>query len=97
MTILTHTQKLEKFRNDLELKIKRRVGKQTRFSKHKHDKAIILSKECRFYLDGSRWLEELTTTKLVDCNGYTYDYSVLTLEQLCEIGDEIFYINLSKK
>jgi len=96
MQVLTHTDRLNKLRIDLENKIRRRVAKQTRFSKHQNCKAYLI-KRCNFNLDGGRWLEEITKTNLIDNNGYCYDFNVLTLEQLCEIGDELFYPNLSKK
>jgi len=95
-TILTHTDRLNKLRTELELKIRRRVGSQTRFSKHVDCKAFLI-KRCRFNLCDGRWLEEITKTNLIDNQGYIYDFNVLTIEQLCEIGDELFYCNLSRK
>lgn len=93
--ILTHTQKLEKLRTDLELKISRKAKKQVRYSKHQSNKAILI-KRANINLDGERWLEEVTPYDLIDNRGYSYSYNVLTLEELCEVADEIFYVNLSK-
>ena len=79
--ILTHTQKLEKLRTDLELKISRKVKKQVRYSKHQSNKAILI-KRANINLDGGRWLEEVTPYDLIDNKGYSYQYNVLTLEDV---------------
>jgi len=95
-TILTHSQKLTKLRVDLEDKISKKAKRQTRYSKYQSNKAILI-KRTNINLDGGRWLEEVTPYDLIDNKGYTYQYSVLTLEELCELADEIFWVNLSKK
>lgn len=93
--ILTHSQKLDKFRNELEAKIIRKVKRQVRYSKHLTCKAILI-KDANVNLDGDRWLEEVTRTELVDNKGYSYQYGVLSIKDLCEVADEIFWPGLNK-
>lgn len=93
--ILTHSQKLDKFRNELEAKIIRKVKRQVRYSKHQTCKAILI-KDANVNLDGDRWLEEVTPTDLIDNHGYSYNYCALSLEELCEVADEIFWPGLNK-
>lgn len=47
----------------------------------------IKKEEQQFNLDGGRYLTEISKAVLIDNNGYSYNYDVLTLDQLCEIVD----------
>lgn len=57
-------------------------------SRHRNEQVLkIKSDELQFNLDGNRYLTEIGSTELIDNYGNSYNYSVLPLEQLCEIVD----------
>lgn len=62
-------------------------GKQSNFSTAK---ALPVKQDQMFALgDGCRWVVEITADKIIDDSGYEHSYSVLTLDQLCQIADNI--------
>ncbi len=65
------------------------VIKKGKESKHSTERCLKVKQDQQFNLDGGRWLEEISADKLIDNYGYTYSYSVLTLDQLCQIADNI--------
>ncbi len=64
------------------------IEKKGKESKHRNEKVLhIKSDDLQFNLDGRRYLVEISKNELIDNQGYSYNHSVLTLEQLCEIID----------
>lgn len=62
-------------------------GKESQFST---TKALPVKQDQMFALgDGRRWIVEITADHLIDDSGYQYSHSTLTLEQLCQIADNI--------
>jgi len=59
-------------------------------SKHRGDVLVLKVKDDQqFNLDGGRYLTEITSNELIDNQGYNYNLSVLSLEQLCEVVDNL--------
>jgi hypothetical protein len=61
-------------------------GKQ---SKHSNTTVLKIKKDQQFNLDGGRWLTEISAEHLIDDCGYTYDHSVITIEQFCQAIDKV--------
>ena len=53
------------------------------------EKVLKVKGDQQFNLDGDRYLTEITNTELLDNEGYAYNHSCLTLEQLCEVVDSL--------
>ena len=53
------------------------------------DKVLKVKDKQQFNLDGGRWLVEISVRNLIDNKGHSYDHSVLSLEQICEVVDNI--------
>ncbi len=85
----SYTQQASEFEQRIIDKIKKKVLRSKIESKHISGKAIIVSDECSFNLDGGRWLEEVTENGLIDNSGYHYNFEVLERSQLFELADEI--------
>lgn len=56
-------------------------------SEHRSEKVLKVKDAQMFNIDGGRWLTEISTTELIDNNGYSYDFSILSIQQLCEAID----------
>lgn len=56
-------------------------------SKHRGKRVLKVKDGQQFNLDGGRYLTEVGSTELIDNLGYSYNYDVLDLDQLCEIVD----------
>ena len=56
-------------------------------SKHRGERVLKVKDGQQFNLDGGRYLTEVGSRELIDNLGYSYNYDVLALDQLCEIVD----------
>ena len=78
---------------ELELFVSNKIAKAIKArgvkSEHRSDLVIKVKDDQMFNLDGGRYLTEITEDELIDDGGYSYHHSVLTLEQLCEIADNL--------
>lgn len=64
------------------------ITKKGEDSKHKDEKVLkVKSDDFQFTLEGKHYLTEISMDELIDEEGYTYSYDVLTLEQLCQLAD----------
>jgi hypothetical protein len=81
---------LDKY-NGLEIAVKIRIRAKIiskgNISKFRTEKVLKIKDGQQFNLDGGRYLTEISSTELIDNNGYSYDYSVLPIEKLCEAVD----------
>lgn len=73
----------------IEQKLEALVREKGVESEHSHEMVLKVPDEQQFNLDGNRYLTEINELELIDNNGYKYDHSCLTLEQLAEIVDAI--------
>jgi hypothetical protein len=85
----TKTQQLETFINKIEMRLILKARKSKKKSKHTGQPCIKVPDELAFNLVGSRWLDELVNDSILDNQGYSYCYSVLTPHQLCELADNL--------
>ena len=85
----TKTQQLEDFINKTEMRLILKARKSKKKSKHTSEPCIQVPDELAFNLDGNRWLDELCNDKILDNQGYSYCYSVLNAQQLCELADKL--------
>lgn len=83
---MNYQKKLEILRNDVELVISTIVREG--FLNTKYNETLA------FNLPNSSYLSCITPDCLVNNYGFTYPYSVLKLEELCEIAD---YLKEGKK
>jgi hypothetical protein len=87
---ISYEQKLNNFTKDVIAKLVKKATKSKKPSKHLcNTSAIEVPIAVGFNLDGGRYLDEITPTQLVDNSGYTYQFHVLTTEQLCEVLDAL--------
>ena len=82
-------EKYKALEKEISEKIWKKIEHKGVKSKHSDGFVMKLKEEQMFNLDGGRWAIEIGETILIDNNGYQYNHSVLTLEQLCEIVDNI--------
>jgi len=85
----TLTQKHKKLEIAVKLRIRAKLLKKGVKSEYRSDTVLKVKDDQCFNLDGGRYLVEISETDLIDNGGYSYNYSCLTLEQLCEAVDNI--------
>jgi hypothetical protein len=85
----TFTQKRKELEKEIVAKIEKLILKKGVKSTHKNCLVLKVKDNEQFNLDGGRYLTEIGIDGLVDCNGYSYDHSILSLEQLCEVVDNL--------
>lgn len=85
---MTFTKKLEILNNDLCETIAIVVNKKGKDSKVGYKTIKIKGSPDKYYL-GSSYLVEVGTDYLFDYYGYQYDFSVLSMGELCELVDYI--------
>ncbi len=83
----TKTQKYQELEKEVAVKIEKLIKKKGVESEHITDLVLKIQDDQMFNLEGGRYLTEITSKILIDNNGYSYNHSCLTLEQLCEIAD----------
>ena len=87
---LSYEQKLNNFTKEVVAKLVNKATKSKKPSKHQcNTTAIEVPIAVGFNLDGGRYLDEITPNELVDNRGYSYQFSVLNTEQLCEVLDAL--------
>jgi len=75
------------FRQELVSEISVLIRQQGEKSEFRDEQVLKVKDVHSFELSGGRDLAEISSTELIDNNGYSYNYDVLTIEQLCEIVD----------
>jgi len=84
----TLTQKYQALEVAIRLRIASKIMDKGVESKHRSEKVIAIKKdELQFNLEGGRYLTEITAQELIDNEGYSYNLSVLPIDQLCEAVD----------
>jgi hypothetical protein len=85
-----YQKKYEDLAYDVKNKIKAMVEKKGKESEHSNIKVLKLKDEQKFNVgDRGSYIIEIGEEVLIDINGGQYHFQVLTLEQLCEIADNI--------
>lgn len=79
--------KHKKLTEEVYEEINNLVSKKGKQSKFRNELALKVKPDQQFNLEGGRYLAEITNDRLLDNHGYEYHFSVLSLEQLCEILD----------
>lgn len=77
---------------DLEKEVSQKINSivEKKGKEGTHARQVVKIKDDQqFNLDGGRYLVEISHNQLLDNNGYGYQFSCLTLEQLCEIVDSL--------
>lgn len=80
---------------DLEREVAEKVAelidKKGVDSKHRgaSERVLKVKGDQQFNIEGGRYLTEITKTELIDNNGYSYNHSCLTLDELCEAVDSV--------
>lgn len=82
----TFQNKYARLRHEVECKIASLVEKKGKLN---NIKTIKVKDEQMFNLSGSRYLTEVSSTRLIDNSGYEYYFEVLTMDQLCELVDSL--------
>jgi len=85
----TLKQKYKKLEVAVKLRIRAKLLKKGVKSEHSSETVLKVKDDQSFNLDGGRYLTEISATDLIDNCGYSYDYSCITLEELCEAVDNI--------
>ncbi len=78
---MTYTEKLESFYEAVRLSIIKNIRLKG------SDNTIKVDDERSFNIQGGRWLEKVSEDELIDNEGYSYSYSVLSYEDLCNLAD----------
>ncbi len=87
MTLLAEYVKLESKVKERLAKLIQKRGVESKFS---NTKVLKIKEGEQFNLaDRGHYAVEISIEKIIDNSGYEYYFSVLTLEQLCEIIDNI--------
>jgi hypothetical protein len=82
----------EKQLNDLQDKainvVRDIINRKGVSSKHNSEKCLRVTDDDHMHnLEGSRYLTEINSNSLVDSQGYEYNYSVLSIEDLLSVID----------
>ena len=87
----TYQDKYKALVKEVEQKIVDLIKTKGEESKFNNERVLKIKDKQAFNLDNGRWLTEIIkdafSISIADNHGYTYDSSVLTLDQLCEIVD----------
>lgn len=80
-TMKTLTSKLDTLNKEAQDEIRDLINSKGEKSRHNSNKCLKVTKgEHQYNLDGGRYLTEVHTDRLVDNNGYEYDFCVLNTE-----------------
>lgn len=80
---------------DLEKEVSEKIAELIRKKgvegKHRgaSEKVLKVKGDQQFNIEGGRYLTEITGNDLIDNEGYSYQHSCLTLDQLCEVVDSL--------
>lgn len=83
----TLTEKLQALQVAVRLRISAKIMVKGVESEQNSCRVLAVKEDQKFNLSGGRYLTEITAQELIDNEGYTYNHSQLTLEQLCEAVD----------
>lgn len=84
----TFVQKHKELEEKLNQRISVLIDRKGIESKHRNCLVLkVKSDDLQFNLEGGRYLTEISEDRLIDNEGYDYNFSCLTLEQLCELVD----------
>lgn len=82
--------KYKKLEQEVYARLRYLIEKRGKKSEFSSEKALKIKEDrMMFNLEGGRYLVEITADRLIDSSGYRYSYDNLTIEQLCEIADNI--------
>lgn len=85
------TDKLDKFKVELEQQIQLILEKRGVKSQFSTDRVLRVENEAQMlHLEGGRYLVEILENKLIDNCGYRYSFDTIQLEELCSVLDSIF-------
>lgn len=81
--------KVKKVEQEAHARLRYLVNKRGKESVHSNELCLKVKDEQMFNLDDGRWLVEITADRLIDNSGYRYSLDNISLEQLCEILDNV--------
>ena len=85
----TSTEQYKKLEKKVIAKITKLILKKGVESEHRNWSVIKLKEDHQFNSEGGRFFTEISSEGLIDNDGHSYSHSVLSLDRLCEIADNL--------
>jgi len=89
---MAQTKLIDKFKSleiALKIKLRAKILDKGTVSKYNSERVLKVKDDQMFNLKDGRYLTEISPTSLNDNEGYSYDFSVLRIEELCEAVDNV--------
>jgi hypothetical protein len=80
----------ERLELELKTKVKALIAKRGVESKYSNEQVLVISENFQFNVgDRGFYIVEISANNLIDKNGMTYYFSAISMEQLCELVDNL--------